>query len=392
MREKLVILLNDGQLSWATLSSAGGVLQSVTAGNPDDLKAIAHDKFIIVVVPAVDVLLTAVMMPRLSPHKLREALPYALEEQVISDIEKLHFALAPQKEDGNVPVAVVDKVKMQAWIKTLADLAIHPDIMMPITYVLKNKGHGLIADVAVIRLDEYRGITLDLPNLPSVLSFVNAADIPNELHIDNFTHEAVKAQLEPLLPVTETLHEQKELIRFIAKHADQAPINLLQNQFAVKKSKLPKMNRLWQFAAGLTAACLLLWLIYPAVSYVMLHHRLSQLDEGIASIYRKHFPQSSSIVAPKTRLQDKLQSLASGSGGNHLFLQLAELGNALKKSNGIKLIRIDYQGNQLSAQLTAPSSDELTALTNTLTNRGLTVNGQNAVFSGNRINATLVIE
>ena len=112
----------------------------------------------------------------------------------------------------------------------------------------------------------------------------------------------------------------------------------------------------------------------------------------INHIYRTQFPQATSIVAPKLRMQEKLQKLDVSVGENRVLLLLGYVGKGMKIANGIKLKRADFQNSQLTLELTATSSESFSAFTDYLTQQGLHVKQQNATLAGEHINATVQVE
>jgi len=114
MHKIIVYLQAESDLvSWAHLNEASMIQRTASNQTLDDIFSIAADKEIIVIVPAEDVLLTQVKMPKLTRHRLRQALPYALEEQVLGEVTDLHFAMGPYQPDETVPVAIIDKQKIE---------------------------------------------------------------------------------------------------------------------------------------------------------------------------------------------------------------------------------------------------------------------------------------
>ena len=51
--------------------------------------------------------------------RLRQALPFALEEQVAEDLNLLHFAAGRRAPNGEVPAAIVRRQDLDAWLATL---------------------------------------------------------------------------------------------------------------------------------------------------------------------------------------------------------------------------------------------------------------------------------
>src|ERR1700687_202408 len=90
----------------------------LSQGYPNDhanLAALAMGKEVIVIVPGEDVLLVHAKLPKMNRSRFLKVLPFALEEQLIDEVETLHFALAETQDTGDLAVAVVRQQKMQEW-------------------------------------------------------------------------------------------------------------------------------------------------------------------------------------------------------------------------------------------------------------------------------------
>ena len=109
----------DGARLYATLDEAVADLHRVyatTARHRDLEKPLvtprqaaleARERTVIALVPAAEALTTTVNIPVRGAAKLLATLPFALEDQLAEDVEKLHFASESRRKDGQVPVAVV---------------------------------------------------------------------------------------------------------------------------------------------------------------------------------------------------------------------------------------------------------------------------------------------
>jgi len=95
------------------------------------IRLAAEDQAVQWLVPAVEMLTTTVLIPARSNSKVKAALPFALEENLAEDVENLHFAAGERQENGRLPVSVVAKEKMDAWLKRLRDEDIEPSIITP---------------------------------------------------------------------------------------------------------------------------------------------------------------------------------------------------------------------------------------------------------------------
>ena len=400
MQEKLIIYLHANDLtepSWAVLNGDGTVRQSAYRDAASGLAQIAEDKIIIVIVPQEEVLLTSAQLPKMPRSRLLQAVPYALEDELIAEVDTLHFALGENTSD-HLPIAVVAHEKMRQWLDVLNTWNIKPDVMIPAAFALphtENVWHVAMHEMAIVRMGVMRGFACDKKNLAVILEAANAsASLPSVLRINHYAFETANDTLSMTLPIAieEDASKAEDMINDFAQDVDVAAINLLQGVYAVKKSKLPQMNKIWRITSGLAIAWVLLLFLYPAVSYFVLKQRLSTINSQMAQIYKRHFPQANSLVAPKIRMQEKLQNLNEAMGENRVLLLLGYLGKAANTTSNIKFNRLDFQNGQLTLELTAATSEDFSAFTDYLNQQGLNVKQQNANLNGARINATLLVE
>jgi general secretion pathway protein L len=110
MAERLYLRLAEapeGPVSWLDAGAASD--GAVHTGTLMQAAAAASAHQVSVLVPAADVLCTEVDVPvRSSSNRLAQIVPYALEEQLVGDLEQQHFAIGRRAADTTrTPVAVV---------------------------------------------------------------------------------------------------------------------------------------------------------------------------------------------------------------------------------------------------------------------------------------------
>ena len=70
-----------------------------------------------IVIPASRVLLSSVQLPAQNRKKFMQALSYAVEDRIMADPESVHVAAGEEQENGEMPVAIVDR----AWLRQVLD-------------------------------------------------------------------------------------------------------------------------------------------------------------------------------------------------------------------------------------------------------------------------------
>jgi type II secretion system protein L len=163
-----------------------------------DLKTAANHATgcrVVVFVSAINILLPQVDLPAMNKQRLARAIPFALEEHVASDIERLHFAVGNRFGDKTA-CAVVEKRDMESWQQLLKNANIQADVLVSecfgVSYeegawhVLINRAPG-VSGTAVMRNGEQSGFAMDAQNLPFILK--NTLDnsqedqLPSRIHV-----------------------------------------------------------------------------------------------------------------------------------------------------------------------------------------------------------------
>jgi general secretion pathway protein L len=359
-----------------------------------ELAQLAEGKQVIVLVPSQDVLLTSVKLPKMNRSRLMQALPFALEEQVIGDVDSLHFVPLNIDENEKLAVAIVSKEKMQSWLNQLEVFHIQPNILIPAVLTLpleENAWTIVLHDMAMVRMQEYEGFSCDVDNLNELLNIaLNAALVkPHVINIHNYTHDALAAALNVSVSVKETFHDRHN---FMSDIDLSSAANLLQGSYKSKKSRMPEMQKMGSAVMMLGVLWLVLLFLYPTISYFILKHRENEINNQVAQIYKRYFPQSASVVAPKLRMQDKLKQFSKGAGDTRVFIQMAYIGKGLREARGITLKRLTWQGTQMTLELSAASSENFSTFTDYLEREGIKIRHDSANLVGTRVNAVITME
>lgn len=395
-QKRILIYLSAEKASWLVMDDMGQIQQTGLHGDLAELSPIISGHEIQVIVPGQSILLISVPLPKLNPQRLKQALPFALEEQLIDDINMLHFATGAYQPDGTYPVAIVTKEIMDGWITTLEKANIIPHAFIPaplaLPFALENGYICIDDDIAIARTGEYSGFSCDKDNLATLLNFqlTESEKKIDFVHLYNFTDTPSHLNLETST-LNETTFKPDEFLKHLLKWIDTFPfINLLQGDYQTTKKATATKK------IGIAAACVALtWIGFSLFSYIgsyfILHHATASSEQQIEKIYKRHFPQASTVVAPKQRMEEKLKKLSGSANKNNFLAVLAVVANHIPKAKGIQLLSFDYRGNQLTLSVNAMSFENLDTFTQALTQQHLTVKQQNASMAGTTVKANLQI-
>jgi general secretion pathway protein L len=368
---------NLDQVSYVVVDAEGQVNRSDCNVGGEQIAELCIEKQITVFVPNEHIFFTSVNLPKLSRAKLIQAIPFALEEQLIDEIDTLHFAVSEQSAAGDVAVAVISHANMQKWFDQFKRWHIQPDLLLPDCLCLPYQEYEWmvckIGTRAIVRTGLLQGFAC---NENMLSTWMSMAKLHTESQPNNIQEQIINDGLALL-----TQFKQGHLPAF----------NLLQGKYQIKKKSLLKINKLWRPIAYVSAAWLTLILLYPMGSYLILKTKTYRLQSQIAQLYKKHFPQTARVTAPRTRLNEKLQHAMSSVGNDRLMQLLACIGKGMSQSTGMMLKHLDYQNDKLTLDVSASSSENFSAFMNYLSQQGLHVVQQNAALVGTRIAASLEI-
>ena len=85
----------------------------------------------ILVAPGEAVTLHRLALPSRKRSTWARVVPFALEDYLVEDIETLHFALGGAVDSGYLPVAVVDRTLLSAWLEGCEAAGLTPAAVVP---------------------------------------------------------------------------------------------------------------------------------------------------------------------------------------------------------------------------------------------------------------------
>jgi len=317
------------------------------------------------VLPGHSVTIITIKMPKLSRAKLENALPFALEDKLIEDINALHFTILNIDKNNNVTVAVIAKQKLRGYLDLFKTTGIKIIRIIPETLALPYSKPSIfeLENYFIARTDKYNGFVFEKANL-------DLATEGKKYELINTTKNFLDYSLDYIL------ENQK--------------INLLHSELAGNKD-LNKHKKTWQITAAIGAIAVALAFVNPLTSYFILKKQASTSEIAINKIYKKHFPKAKTIVAPKSRMQSKLKKLNNNATDNVMLHLLSITGNTVNKTHAVNLQQLDFKNKSLSLQVTAESFNKLDSFTANLKEQGLKVKQQNASSEKNKVKANIII-
>ncbi|NOX91399.1 MAG: type II secretion system protein GspL [Gammaproteobacteria bacterium] len=353
-------------------------------GNLQEAAAQATGARVSVLVPGVDVVLAQVELPAMKAQRLARAVPFALEEQLASDVDDLHVAVGQRDTQGRVANAVVSRQRLDAWLEQLKTVGLQADVMTPEMFGLQwetedEPGQSrwsmlLDGQAGLLRTGAQTGLAFETDSLLPVLQACidDAGDTPpvslqltvcDDAFADSDDYRALSALCAGKnIDLSLDTKNEARSVMLTQGFDEQRAINLLQGDYS-RKQQLEKLLRPWRPALMLGG----LWLLFQVGVFVMEYSRLStqssELKEQVETVYRTAFPESRNIVNPKVQMQRGLEKLRGGGGQNDgLLILLAKTGKVLKDTPGASLRTLRFKGNKLDVDVNMPDLQSLDKL------------------------------
>ncbi|TBW56009.1 type II secretion system protein GspL [Marinobacter halodurans] len=411
----------DGQrFDWA-LIDASGVFQA--SGQEDDRATIEQTLtrndlehvLLVGLLPGDDVLFCFAEIPARQARYVRQALPFAVEEQIAQDIDSVHLALGKRSEEG-FRVAAIDRQRMAVWHELFdafqgADLeALYPDAaLLPVSesrWCICIAGENAL--VAGSRGEWFRMRTENLGILAYTLAQPGkdevAAEIPVTLYGSEQDLEHYAENVRPI-ETEERLRVSREVLQMtpleLLAHSQHnelcQPINLCQGPFE-HADKASGIWRVWRPAAIVAGLWLALQVgVELGLGYYH-HQQAAALEDQAMALYHDVFPQDTRATAANVRrvLEGRLR-VARQQGPQADFLSLLSQAGAeydrLGGGQNLQFDSVNYsrQRGELVVELRADSYDRLSALRGAIGDRGLEARIGSVVNDSNGARARLTV-
>lgn len=310
---------------------------------------------LILVAPSEAITLHRVPLPGRNRALWARAVPYALEDQLIDDIETVHFAMASVPDGERLPVATLGHAVLRGWLETCAQAGLTPTAVIPDVLLLpwQDGDWSVLVENgrAVVRTGRWEGFALERESLHLFLdqALVEAGDAqPRRLRIWGSPPPPLTAS-GTAWQVEEAPGEPLQL--FAVGYQPSTILNLLQGPYS-RQTQWKRRLRPWRPAAILAGA----WLLLQGVAVVYEHQQLQReqiaLQTKMEEVYKSAVPGATRIVNPKAQLEARLRELTPTDAQGGVFLELLHQGGQpLVDFPDITLRSLNYREGQLDLAL-----------------------------------------
>lgn len=307
----------------------------------------------ILVAPSEAVTLHRLALPSRKRSTWARAVPFALEDYLVEDIETLHFALGGAVDGGYLPVAVVDRILLSAWLETCDQAGLTPAAVVPDSSLLpwQNDEWSVLLEArrALVRTGRWEGFATERDNLALLLAqaLAEAGETkPRRLRVWGApATELAETRIELSLEDTPS----EPLALFASGYQPATVLNLLQGGYS-RQAHWGRWLRPWRAAAALVGMTLLVQIAGQVYDYWRLQREVTALRTEIERTFKDALPEATRIVNPKVQMETRLRELAPSGGSG--FLELLYQGaQPLAHFPNVTLRGLGYRDGQLDLAL-----------------------------------------
>ncbi|MEZ5579407.1 MAG: type II secretion system protein GspL [Candidatus Competibacteraceae bacterium] len=307
----------------------------------------------ILVAPSEAVTLHRLALPSRKRSTWARAVPFALEDYLVEDIETLHFALGGAVDGGYLPVAVVDRILLSAWLETCDQAGLTPAAVVPDSLLLpwQNDEWSVLLEArrALVRTGRWEGFATERDNLALLLAQALA-------EAGETKPRCLRVWGAPATELAETGVElspedtpSEPLALFASGYQPATVLNLLQGGYS-RQAHWGRWLRPWRAAAALVGMTLLVQIAGQVYDHWRLQREVTALRTEIERTFKDALPEATRIVNPKVQMETRLRELAPSGGSG--FLELLYQGaQPLAHFPNVTLRGLGYRDGQLDLAL-----------------------------------------
>lgn len=390
---------NEAIWEWLAADSAGS---SVARGSLAQCASAlatgtgARRQPVIALLPAARLLVSPVNAPARQQRQLQKALPFLLEENIASDIERLHVVAGLRLDSTRLQVLAIEREWLAALLGLMQQAGIDPDIVTSEALALPLPARGITGmtmlldgEHSLLSSSEGHALGFDERDAALVADTLRL-DAASEVRIllgtegSSVTASSVESALTareaaPQVAIdTQTHHRLAFAAQACAAAPARLPANLRQGIFAPAGSNsflAPGFD--WHPLAWLAASWAVLALGYQLAVGISYARAADDVRAAQVALYRQVFPGSSNVPSPRRQMEGQINSNAGGGTSFvSLVAQTSEALVALDAGSGRFTPRnLGWDGahGQLRVDIVARSLDDLEQLRQALQTRGLLV-------------------
>lgn len=396
--ERLLIQRQESGTYRVSRATESGV-RLIGEGQLDDLTDVlaeAHAADIWLLVPASFAPVRRIEINRREARFVRRTIPFQLEDQLLQDVDSMHFAIGRQ-EQGHADVIVVDAQWLASELQQLASNQLKPSVCLSEQSLLPSQPDCLgywdgsrlflrhqeqeaphVFDIATVELALSR-LRQTQPELAELECLVEPG-----IDVAWLRDQAARVGLD--------LHcRQSGLFELAASLDGKRAPNLLQGKFAPRIDWEHQWRR-WRAVAAALAAAMVLQTATASVELYQQRRLDRTLRAEIEGIYRELYPRGN-LVDPVSQLRTQLDRLQAKSASAGFMQRFFPLGEMLAEQSSLELhsLRFDGRDGEIRLDLSLPSHQEVESLRRKFEQAHNQVDLRGSTLSGGVVRARMAI-
>ena len=382
------------EASWQRIEN-GRLAGSFHQGRLSDAKRYTYGAHVIVLVSSEDVFMTRLALPGKNRNKLLKAVPFAVEDQIVDDIDNLHFALSPQPDQDKYIVAAVEQRLMNYWDSALKAAGIQANAIVPDVLALLDTEDSwtvLLEPSRAIVRSSHGLFSSDIENLPFMLNNMHAEagdNPPAEVTVYDCSEASYMTSLQalsPNIPFNVVECTEGPLGVFAKYYEPRRSVNLLQGEFHYKQG-MSRHFKPWIPAAALFVIWIGWQLILNIFALVDLNSQSEALTTQMQQVHKSAFASAKVPIAGYERsdMEARLKKLLEkqGQASNSLQEMLVTTAPIIKNLKGVTVNGIRYNNGKLDLELTVQQASEVDPLKSKIESKtGWAVKSQASTVKG----------
>ena len=385
---------------WAMSNGDGRLLSDTSTGTIEELAKAVDGRKSIVVLPGDTVLLAEANLPG-NPSRLKQAISYALEDEIADDIDDLHFAYGKKDKGNNYPVAIINRGSMETLQEQFETAGLRPTELVPEILALPKLDpaangpvwSGLLDEhKTVVRLNGNRGFATDSDTAEIMLSGAG------EEYEEEFARGMLLYRTDPDLPEPdvedldiETQPCDSRLQLYASGLSTSPRINLLQGDYSYRQ-QVNLAWKPWRWSMVLAGVLAAIFAGSKYLDYQRLGDRESELQQRISSVWTETFP-GVKARRPVAQMKTRLKQLGSGVSSSGFTSDLAIIAAAFQKYPQSTINSIGYRPGRYDLDVSTDALPTLDSLKNEIEKPGtLTMNVQSARRQKDVVRSTIRLE
>jgi type II secretion system protein L len=365
---------DDHEFSYVKFSgnSASGAWKR---GNWGEVSGLARSDNVVLLIPTRDVLLMQTTLVTSNSRHLKQALPYALEENLVDDPAEQHFVWQARKEPADVlDVAVIARETLKSWMELLKKHRIRARTILPDVFALPvaEDEHAVPTIVqhdgqVLVRTGPLSGFSCPAGAFPLIMDslFAEQDDEPAAAHgAQNSLPEVWLYADQPAdwqQKLTVLREPQPEML--LSESIQQgAALNLLSGYQDASMSSFNRHWKRWRVAAVFALLTLGVLVGTQVMETIKLKQQLAAEEAKNIALFKQVFPdiQNINVRTMRSRVKSEITRLEAETGQTDSgtvspLPYMATVAQTFGKEKSVKITEVRSRRGNLVIRFTSPN-------------------------------------